>query len=198
MAGNKDFTPTSGQSNPDNNQQVPGEGGNVHTHLQWLIKSVEALQVDTRRLDQRMDGVFGHLADAKNESSVACALSRIEVLIKSNDEKLTALTQGQVATDGKLSNLTINQGIQTSKLERLPDIEIKLEKLSGIEEKLGKLSDIEAKISKLDDIDTTLRATKMTLKVCGAILATAGAVAWYLLGDYLSKILAAINALVLK
>ncbi|AHY09896.1 hypothetical protein [Serratia plymuthica] len=197
MAGHNRLGPPD-QSTPDSNTQVSGEGGNVHAHLQWLITSVTELKNDTRRLDERMDSVYGHIADAKNESSVACALGRIEASIKSNDDKLSILTQSQTATDTKLLNLAVNQGIQTTKLDQLPSIEGKLDKLPSIEDKLGKLVDIEQKLTKLDEIDTTLRATKMTLAACGAAFAVVGGVAWYVFGDYLNKILSAVNDLVLK
>ncbi|NQF31018.1 hypothetical protein [Enterobacter asburiae] len=128
------------QSTPDDSIQVPGGSESRHSQHQWIVQSFNEMKEDSKRMNERIDQVYGHLSDVKNDASLACSISRMEVT------------------------------------------------LSGIEKKL----------EKLDGIETTITRTKIAVGVGTVVIAACSAVTWFVFGNYLSKVIDALNVLVLK
>ncbi|ENU7737164.1 hypothetical protein ACE3YX_003792 [Salmonella enterica] len=116
-----------GPSTPDNDQNIPGEGATTNTHLQWLILSVTELKQSSSVLNARMDDVYSHLSDTKNDVSLACTVSRMEGTLAGIEKQLDKL-------DGINSTLT-NHSV---KLEALSDIDGKLDKLDDIDKTINR------------------------------------------------------------
>lgn len=154
-------------STPDDSQNTPGEGATTNTHLQWLIHSVSELKQTSTALNARVDDVYSHLSDAKNDASLACSISKMESTLSGIEKQLSKL-----------------EGINNT----LVDHTIKLSGLSGIDTKLNKL----------DDIDKTISRTKITITTGIAVLVGCAGVTWFVFGNYLGKIIEALNTLVLK
>lgn len=112
---------------PDSNQNTPGEGATTNTHLQWLIQSVTELKQSSTALSARVDDVYSHLSDAKNDASLACAISKMEGTLSGMQQQL-----------GKLDGISETLVQHTQKLSGLSSIDQKLEKLDSIDKTIGR------------------------------------------------------------
>lgn len=157
-------TPT---TSPERTLNIPGEGATTNTHLQWLIHSVTELKQSSAVLSTRVDDVYSHLSDAKNDASLACAISKMEGTLSAIEKQLSKL-----------------DGINTTLVDHTV-------KLSG-------LSEIDTKLDKLDDIDKTISRTKITVTAGISVLTGCAVITWFVFGNYLGKVIEALNTLVLK
>lgn len=155
------------QSPPDIDTQVTGGGESRHSQHQWIVQSFNEMKEDGRRMNERIDQVYNHLSDAKNDASLACAITRMEVTLSGIEKKMTTLE-------------SINQSLSehSQQLSGLTGIDKKLEKLDGIENAIGK--------------------AKITIGVGAVVIAACAGVTWFIFGNYLGKIIEALNTLVLK
>ncbi|WP_431224811.1 hypothetical protein ACQ86O_08135 [Serratia sp. L9] len=163
MVNSDRFTPPE-QSTPNTTNQHPGEAESRHDQHQWIVRSFNEMKEDNRHVNTRIDQVYDHLSDVKNDASLACAISRMEVTLSNNVTKLDDVNRT----------------------------------LSGHTQQLGKLTGIESKLDKLESIESAISKVKIAVGIGSVIIAGAIGIVWFLFGAYLSKILEALNALVLK
>lgn len=114
-------------STPDDDQNVPGEGATTNTHLQWLIISVTELKQSSSALNARMDDVYSHLSDTKNDVSLACTVSKMEGTLAGIEKQLDKLD----GIDSTLADYSTKLGV-------LSDIDGKLDKLDGIDKTISR------------------------------------------------------------
>ncbi|MBL5911255.1 hypothetical protein [Enterobacter asburiae] len=155
------------QSTPELNAQVDGGGESRHSQHQWIVQSFNEMKEDSKRMNERIDKVYTHLSDSRNDTSLACAITRMEATLTGIEKQMGALH-------------TINQSLSEHSLQ------------------LSELSGIDKKLEKLDDIDKSVSNAKTALTVGVTIIGFISAGAWYFFGNYLAKIIEAINGLVLK
>lgn len=155
------------QATPNSDAQVTGGGESRHSQHQWIVQSFNEMKAETRHVNERIDQVYGHISDAKNDSSLACAVSRMEATLQGIEKKIGALDN----ISGTLNDHSI--------------------KLSG-------LSDIGKKLDTLDDIEKTITKTKIMIGVGTVVLVACAGASWFIFGNYLTKIIEALNTLVLK
>lgn len=99
-----------GQYTPNDNTQIPGGGDSRHSQHQWIVQSFNEMKADSKHLNSRIDEVYSHLSDAKNDSSLACAISRMEVTLSGIEKKLEKLDD----IDGTISKTKIAVAIGTT------------------------------------------------------------------------------------
>ncbi|MDD9245281.1 hypothetical protein PVM12_14690 [Enterobacter soli] len=114
-------------SSPDDNRPTSGEGGTTNTHLQWLIQSVTELKTASSTLNSRVDDVYSHLSDAKNDASLACAISKMEGTLSGIEKQLA-----------KLDTINTTLADHAVKLTGLADMDGKLDKLDDIEKTMSR------------------------------------------------------------
>lgn len=176
---------------PDQSSQVLSGSESRHEQHQWIVRSINELKDDNRKVTERVDQVFTHLSDTRNDSTLACAISRIEVSMSGVERQLTKL-DGIDSKLGQHSVLLVNAEKQLGKLD---GINIKLGDHSVL---LAGLPEINKKLDRLANIETSVSRFKWFFGGIGAVLAGCAGVSWWLFGDYLAKILEALNNLVLK
>lgn len=155
------------QAIPNSDAQVAGGGESRHSQHQWIVQSFNEVKADTRHVNERIDQVYQHLSDVKNDASLACAVSRMEATLLGIEKKIGALDN----INGTLNDHSV--------------------KLSG-------LSDIGKKLDTLDDIEKTITKTKIMIGVGTAVFVACAGGSWFIFGNYLGKIIDALNTIVLK
>ncbi|MDA8492457.1 hypothetical protein [Kluyvera georgiana] len=183
----------------DRNQVTPEQPGNQfpigaetkHDQHQWIVRSVNELKDDNSKLNTRIDQVYSHLSDTNNTATLACAISRIETTMGGVERQLS-----------KLDGIDSKLGEHTAFLQ---SANRQLDKLEGINSKLGEhsillsgLPEISKKLERLENIETTVSRVKWFFAGLGALLTACAGISWWLFGTYLTKILEALNSLVLK
>ncbi|ELP6817917.1 hypothetical protein R1177_000677 [Escherichia coli] len=88
---------------------------------------INEMKEDNRRMNERIDQVYNHLSDVKNDTSLACAISRMDVTLTGIEQKMNALEN---------INQTLSE--HSLKLSGLADINKKLEKLDDMEDTIKK------------------------------------------------------------
>ncbi|HIE4798999.1 TPA: hypothetical protein ACXNDR_001656 [Serratia marcescens] len=76
---------------PRDDTQVPGGGESRHSQHQWIVQSFNELKEDSKHMNDRIDQVYTHLSDAKNDASLACAVSRMEMTLSGIEKKMESL-----------------------------------------------------------------------------------------------------------
>ncbi|HBZ4249769.1 hypothetical protein ABW11_00830 [Pluralibacter gergoviae] len=155
------------QVTPSQGNQIPYGGESRHDQHQWIVRSVNELKDDNKNLNERIDRVYTHLSDTKNDSTMACAIARIESTMGGVERQLGKLD----AIDTKLGEHSVQ--------------------LTG-------LADINKKLERLDDIENSLSRAKWFIGALAVIIPACAGISWWLFGSYLTKILEALNGLVLK
>lgn len=115
------------QRTPDIDAQITGGGESRHSQHQWIVHSFNELKEDNRRMNERIDQVYNHLSDVKNDASLACAVTRMETTLSAIEQKMSSLD----SINKKLSE-------HSNKLSELAQIDKKLEKLDDIDDTIGK------------------------------------------------------------
>ncbi|WP_368750281.1 hypothetical protein [Klebsiella aerogenes] len=115
------------QSTPEIDTQVDGGGESRHSQHQWIVQSFNEMKEDSKRMNERIDQVYSHLSDAKNDASLACAITRMEVTLSGIEKQMGTLE-------------SINKSLSEHSLQ--------LSGLTGIDKKLEKLDDIDGTVSK--------------------------------------------------
>lgn len=155
------------QVTPVQSNQIPHGGESRHDQHQWIVRSVNELKDDNKNLNERIDRVYTHLSDTKNDSTLACAVARIESTIGGVERQL-----------GKLDAIDTKLGDHSVQLAGIADLNKKLERLENIESSLSK-------------VKWFFGALAIVIPACAGI-------SWWLFGSYLTKVLEALNGLVLK
>jgi hypothetical protein len=77
------------QSSPNLDAEI--RGGSDNKRHEWLMGSLNQLAEDNRSMNQRIDQVFSHLADSKNDASLACSVARLETTLAGIEGKVGKL-----------------------------------------------------------------------------------------------------------
>lgn len=161
------FPDNKNQVTPEPGNQIPHGGESRHDQHQWIVRSVNELKDDNKSLNERIDRVYTHLSDTKNDSTMACAIARIESSMGGVERQLGKLD----AIDTKLGEHSVQ--------------------LAGI-------SDLNKKLERLEDIENSLSKAKWFFGALAVIIPACAGISWWLFGSYLTRILEALNGLVLK
>lgn len=78
-------------------------------------------------MNERIDQVYNHLSDVKNDASLACAVTRMETTLSGIEQKMSSLDS---------INKTLSE--HSHKLSELAQIDKKLEKLDDIDDTIRK------------------------------------------------------------
>lgn len=152
---------------PDLGEQILSGNESRHEQHQWIVRSINELKDDNKKVSDRVDQVFTHLSDTRNDSTMACAVARIEVAMSGVERQL-----------GKLDGIDTKLGEHSLMLSGINDINKKLERLESIETSMGR--------------------AKWFLGALAVVIPACAGISWWLFGSYLTKIIEALNGLVLK
>lgn len=118
----------------DSDQTTPALGAQVaageesrHSQHQWIVQSVNELKEHNKKINSRIDQVYLHLSDTNSNSTLACAVTRVETSLQGMEKQLIKLDD----IDSKLS-------AHSHLLTDLAGINKKLEKLDDIDETIKK------------------------------------------------------------
>lgn len=179
------------QTPPELDSQIATGQESRHDQHQWIVRSVNELKADNSRLNDRIDTVFTHISDTKNDNTLACAVSRIETTMSAVERQLVKLD----GIDTKLGEHSTLLHSADRQLSQLTDMNTKLGDHSVL---LAGLPEINKKLERLEDIETSISRVKWFFGGLGTLIAGCAAFSWWFFGEYLTKLLAALNQLVLK